>query len=174
MVGTSLYLAPEVREGRIYNSKADVYSFGFVLWELWYAKRAFQTETPADESYLDLLEKVRQGRLPSHIEGTNHPWEMWQHVMTNCWNVDPRSRLTAGKGLECLKQLHAAEIEPKLKQRPTPPPRPPSTRLHSQSKKPPPTKPKPSKRPIKQEGTFVSYRKNAEEESVYFRSEEKN
>lgn len=32
MVGTSLYLAPEVREGRIYNSKADIYSFGFVLW----------------------------------------------------------------------------------------------------------------------------------------------
>ena len=35
MVGTSRYLAPEVRKGRIYNSKADMYSFGFVLWEIW-------------------------------------------------------------------------------------------------------------------------------------------
>lgn len=172
-VGTFHYLAPEVQKGRIYNSEADIYSFGFVLWELWYAMRAFQTATPTDESYLDLLEKVRQGRRPSHIEGTNHPWGMWQHVMTTSWNVDPRARLTAKKGLECLKQLHAVEMQPKLKQPPPPPPKSPSTRPLSQSKKPPPTKPKPPKRPNKQEGTRASYYKKAQE-SVYFTSEEKN
>ena len=32
--GISIYLAPEVFEGRSYNSKADMYSFGYVLWEL--------------------------------------------------------------------------------------------------------------------------------------------
>ena len=34
--GTSMYLAPEVFENRIYNSQADMYSFGYVLWELWH------------------------------------------------------------------------------------------------------------------------------------------
>lgn len=167
-VGTPLYLAPEVREGRIYNSKADMYSFGFVLWELWYAETAFQTAMPTEESYLDLLEKVRKGHRPSHIEGTNHPWEMWHHVMTNSWNIDPHWRLTARKGLECLK------MQPKLKQPPPPPPKSPSTLPLSQSKQPPPTKPKPLKRRNRQEETRVSYYKKTEEESGYFTSEEKN
>ena len=41
---TSIYLAPEVFENRkkIYNSKADMYSFGYVLWELWYGETAFR------------------------------------------------------------------------------------------------------------------------------------
>ena len=33
-VGTPLYMAPEVLEGSAYNSKADVFSFGVLLWEI--------------------------------------------------------------------------------------------------------------------------------------------
>ena len=38
----SMYVAPEVFENRINNSKADMYSFGYVLWELWYGITAFR------------------------------------------------------------------------------------------------------------------------------------
>ena len=49
MVGSSLYLTPEVFEGRIYNSKADMYSLGFVLWEIWYVSKPFKRRwQPAD------------------------------------------------------------------------------------------------------------------------------
>ena len=118
MIGTSLYLAPEVFEGRVYNSKADMYSFGFVLWEIWYGEQTFQTAMTTCGVYQ--LEKMRQGCRPAHIEGT-----------TNCWNEDPRARLTAKKALESFKELHEAEIQPKLK--PVPPPRSPSTRPLSAS-----------------------------------------
>ncbi|CAH3120313.1 unnamed protein product [Pocillopora meandrina] len=95
MIGTSLYLAPEVFEGRVYNSKADMYSFGFLLWEIWYGEQTFQTAMTTCGVYQ--LEKMRQGCRPAHIEGTNHPWEIWEHVMTNCWNEDPRARPTKKK-----------------------------------------------------------------------------
>lgn len=32
--GTPLWMAPEVMAGEIFNEKADVYSFGIVLWEI--------------------------------------------------------------------------------------------------------------------------------------------
>ena len=91
--------------------------------------------------------------------------------MTNCWNEDPRARLTAKKALESFKELQEAEIQPKLK--PVPPPRSPSTRPLSQSKAPPPTKPKPSRRPKRQGGASVCYHKEAEAESVDFELKEK-
>ena len=169
MVGTSLYLAPEVFEGRIYNSKADMYSFGFVLWEIWYGETAFQTAMTTCE--LDQLEKVRQGCRPTHIEGTNHPYEIWQRVMTNCWNEDPRARLTARKALDRFKELQEAEIQPKLK--PVPLPRSCSPRPLLQSKTPPSTKPKPARRLNKQGGASTSYHKKAEAESVHFELKEK-
>ncbi|XP_027059587.1 uncharacterized protein LOC113686190 [Pocillopora damicornis] len=168
MVGTSLYLAPEVFEGRIYNSKADMYSFGFVLWEIWYGEQAFQTAMTTCGVYQ--LEKMRQGCRPAHIEGTNHPWEIWKHVMTNCWNEEPRVRLTAKKALESFKELQEAEIRPKRK--PVPLPRSRSRPL-SQSKTPPSTKPKPARRPNKQGGVSVSYYKKVEAESVHFELKEK-
>ena len=36
--GTPLYMAPEVREGKLHNEKADLYSFGTIMWELWYGE----------------------------------------------------------------------------------------------------------------------------------------
>ena len=89
--------------------------------------------------------------------------------MTNCWNEDPRARPTAKKALESFKQLQEAEIQPKLK--PLPPPMSPSTRPLSQSKTPPPTKPKPARRPKRQGAVF--YHKKAEAESVDFELKEK-
>ena len=163
-VGTYLYLAPEVCEGRIYNSKADMYSFGFLLWEIWYGETAFQTAMTT--CGLHQLEKVRQGCRPTHTEGTIHPYEIWQYVMTTCWNENPRARLTARKALERFKELHEAEIQPKLK--PVPLPRTRSLRLLS-----PPTAPTPARRPNKQGGASVSYHKKPEAESVHFELKEK-
>ena len=39
-LGTPLYMAPEVNEGKIYDSKADIHSFGIMMWEMWFSKRA--------------------------------------------------------------------------------------------------------------------------------------
>ena len=164
--GTSIYLAPEVFESRIYNSKADMYSFGYVLWELWYGETAFGADTaktPQDK----LLEEVTKSNLrPTHIEGTQHPWRNWQHVMTSCWNKDPKVRLTAQKGWEQLQKREDFQenISPSVPARfstPSPPPVPaksPSLRVG------PPTKPKPKRA----KATPVSYHRETEGGKVHF------
>ena len=141
--GTPLYLAPEVYNGQVYSSKADMYSFGFVLWELWYGETAFQAAIATKPQSEVLEEVVRGGLRPSHVKGTEHPWGIWQLVMTLCWNKDPRLRPTAQKALESLKRLDDRGTV----QQKTPPPVPPRMAAPQQparTKAPPPTKPKPS------------------------------
>lgn len=185
---TSIYLAPEVFERRIYNSKSNMYSFGYVLWELWYGETAFAAAIESRNEYMVLEDVVKQDLRPTHIEGTQHPWESWQLVMESCWNKDPKVRLTAQKGWEKLQQredfqqkvssrrpqpeksLPPRLVPPSLRQqqkredfqqdKPPPlPPRTPSRRLA------PPTKPKPATR---REGKPVSYHREAEEGIVDF------
>ena len=55
--GTLLYLAPEVLDGGFYDSKADMYSFGIVLLEMWYAMTAFHVEL-ASRNQLQLFARV--------------------------------------------------------------------------------------------------------------------
>ena len=36
--GSPLYMAPEVYKGQLYSEKADMFSFGMIMWELWYGE----------------------------------------------------------------------------------------------------------------------------------------
>jgi len=36
--GTVQYLAPETLRTHVMTKKADVYSFGLIMWELWHSK----------------------------------------------------------------------------------------------------------------------------------------
>ena len=36
LLGTPLYMAPEVWREEKYSEKADIFSFGMVMWELWF------------------------------------------------------------------------------------------------------------------------------------------
>ena len=42
-------MAPEVRKGIPYGSKVDMYSFGILMWELWYSKEIFTDLIKNDE-----------------------------------------------------------------------------------------------------------------------------
>ena len=72
--GTSIYLAPEVFENRMYNGKADIYIFGCVLWELWYSETAFGADTAKTPQNMVLEEVTKRNVRPTHTEGTQHPW----------------------------------------------------------------------------------------------------
>ena len=41
VAGSPAYIAPEVFHSKVYDSKADIYSLGMMLWEIWYGKQAF-------------------------------------------------------------------------------------------------------------------------------------
>ena len=165
--GTSIYLAPEVFETRISNSKADMYSLGYVLWELWYGETAFKDAIDSRTEYKVLEDVVKHDLRPTHIEGTHPPWGNWPHVMASCWNKDPKLRLTAQKGWEQLQNFTISPHPPPPSELSSlsPPPRPAKS---SSLRRGPPTKPKPKPKPKKPEGTFVSYHRETEDGNVHF------
>ena len=102
--GTPLYLAPEVLDGQVYDSKADMYSFGIILWEMWYAMTAFHVEL-VSRSQFQLLNEVRRGLRPGHIDRTRQPWGMWKLVMETCWDPEPQHRLTAKQSRDAFDKI---------------------------------------------------------------------
>lgn len=83
--GSLRYMAPEVADALPYNSKADVYSFGIILWELNAAKKPF------DGLNREMFyERVVHGgeRPPLHRKW---PKELTS-LMTECWDADMTNR----------------------------------------------------------------------------------
>jgi len=94
-----VYLAPEVFHSQVYDSKADIYSFGLMLWEMWYGKRAFaefRGSMPLVFSWVD------EGRRPEDVEGSKKPPTQWKQLMIRCWKRDPEQRPSAN---DCNQEL---------------------------------------------------------------------
>ncbi len=89
-IGTPLWMAPEVISGQRYNQKADVYSYGIVMWEI-----ASQSEPWADveADFLlnKLLELIREGVRPT--VASDWPQE-YVSVMQQCWSTESAQRPT--------------------------------------------------------------------------------
>ncbi|KAK6938291.1 Serine-threonine/tyrosine-protein kinase, catalytic domain, partial [Dillenia turbinata] len=82
--GTYRWMAPEVINHQPYDQKADVFSFGIVLWELATAKIPYDGMTP-----LQAALGVRQGLRPDLPENT-HPKLV--SLMQRCWEATPSLR----------------------------------------------------------------------------------
>ncbi len=94
MTGTPAYVAPEVIRSSVYDSKADIYSFGIMMWEMWYGVEAFFDLGGDLDSFYD---EVAGGVRPSHVEGRRKPPDGWQHLMQCCWDGEAEKRPTAVK-----------------------------------------------------------------------------
>ena len=92
MAGTPAYVAPEVIRSKVYDSKADIYSFGIMMWEMWYGMRAF---LDVDGGLHTILEKVVEGVRPPHVEGRTQPPDGWRELMQRCWDEEADKRPTA-------------------------------------------------------------------------------
>ena len=64
MSGTPMYLAPEVIKSCLYDYKADIYSFGIMLWEMWYGNRAL---LDVEGNVEEFFEKVVEGPRPTQV-----------------------------------------------------------------------------------------------------------
>jgi len=84
--GTALWMAPEVVRGSMYTSKADVYSFGIIMWELLTCETPFgDTSNP-----YEIMRDVEAGARPM-IPPNDAPAE-YVKLMQNCWNGKPQKR----------------------------------------------------------------------------------
>jgi len=99
MAGTPAFVAPELIRSSMYDGKADIYSFGIMMWEMWYGRRAF-LEIRGDLN--TFWERVEEGARPSHIEGTKMPPDQWKNLMQWCWDGEAEKRPTAEA---CHKEL---------------------------------------------------------------------
>ena len=77
----------------------DIYSFGIMLWEMWYGVRAFQELMPIIRE--NFRTKIWEGYRPKNIEHeVIHPKA--QKIMEDCWPTDHKERITAK---DCLERL---------------------------------------------------------------------
>lgn len=86
-------MAPEVFNGQVYDGKADIYSLGIILWEMWYGQRAFKF-APA-ETLADFFSLVDDGYRPGDVKGCKPPPTPWKELTEKCWKGDPEERPSA-------------------------------------------------------------------------------
>ncbi|RAL40691.1 unnamed protein product [Cuscuta campestris] len=82
--GTYRWMAPEIMNHQPYDQRADVFSFGIVLWELLTSKVPYDNMTPIQAAV-----GVNQGLRPQLPEDT-HPKLL--DVMQRCWQAAPDNR----------------------------------------------------------------------------------
>ncbi|WOK94658.1 serine/threonine-protein kinase STY46 [Canna indica] len=96
--GTYRWMAPEVIEHKPYDHKADVFSFGIVLWELLTAKLPYEYLTPLQAA----VGVVQKGLRPT-IPKNTHP--KITELLEKCWQQDPANRPDFSEILEILQQI---------------------------------------------------------------------
>eukprot|EP00877_Chromochloris_zofingiensis_P013896 jgi/Chrzof1/8760/Cz03g23150.t1 len=85
--GTYRWMAPEVIEHKPYDEKADVFSFGVVLWELLTSKIPYSDMTPL-QAAVGVVQKGLRPAIASHCP------QALADIMTACWDAAPQHRPT--------------------------------------------------------------------------------
>ncbi|ERM96281.1 hypothetical protein AMTRI_Chr09g34920 [Amborella trichopoda] len=100
--GTYRWMAPEVIEHKPYDHKADVFSFGIVLWELLTGKLPYEHLTPL-QAAVGVVQKGLRPTIPKHT----HP--KIAELLERCWQQDPTLRPDFSEITEIL-QVIAKEV----------------------------------------------------------------
>jgi len=107
--GTPVYIAPEVFHSEVYDSKADIYSFGIMLWEMWYGRQAFaEVRGPMTA----LFSLVDEGYQPGDVKGGKKPPARWKKLMSQCWDRNPDQRPSAEFCNQEITILSQAVVRP--------------------------------------------------------------
>ncbi|WIA40249.1 hypothetical protein OEZ86_013627 [Tetradesmus obliquus] len=83
--GTYRWMAPEVIEHKPYDEKADVFSFGVVLWELLTCKIPYSDMTPL-QAAVGVVQKGLRPAIPANC------LPQLASLMAACWDASPMHR----------------------------------------------------------------------------------
>ena len=86
-VGTSHWMAPEILKNAHYDNKADVYSYGILLWEILTGKTPFSGKSPVQIA-LAVLKKQERPKIPKKTPGP------LKELISACWSQHPSKRPT--------------------------------------------------------------------------------
>eukprot|EP00058_Branchiostoma_floridae_P017233 XP_002602721.1 hypothetical protein BRAFLDRAFT_72917 [Branchiostoma floridae] len=102
--GTELYMAPEVLQRLpTYDRKVDIYSFAFVLWELWYGRQADHGQHMNGSEFRTAV--VTRNLRPALTEDLPQPQSDWMSLIQRCWEGEAKMRPTAEECLQCLNSI---------------------------------------------------------------------
>jgi len=96
--GSLRYMAPEVADSRPYNNKADVYSFGILLWELLSCKKPY-AGLGIDEYY----DEVVYGEVRPNIDSRWH--KELADLMIKCWHKEIENRPNSQEIVSILESI---------------------------------------------------------------------
>eukprot|EP01018_Ginkgo_biloba_P002386 Gb_17742 [translate_table: standard] len=96
--GTLGYMAPEVLDGKPYNRKCDVYSFGICLWEVYCCDMPY-----ADLTFAEMTSAVVRQNLRPEIPRCC-PSSL-ANVMKRCWDANPDKRPEMDEVVQMLENI---------------------------------------------------------------------
>ncbi|KAK8954354.1 Serine/threonine-protein kinase HT1 [Platanthera zijinensis] len=100
--GTLGYMAPEVLNGKPYNRKCDVYSFGICLWEIYCCDMPYWNVSLAEISYAVAGQNMRP-RIPRCCPSA------LANVMKRCWHVNPDKRPDMDEVVRLLEAIDTSK-----------------------------------------------------------------
>eukprot|EP00011_Vannellida_sp_DIVA3-517-6-12_P002619 CAMPEP_0114615550 /NCGR_PEP_ID=MMETSP0168-20121206/6222_1 /TAXON_ID=95228 ORGANISM="Vannella sp., Strain DIVA3 517/6/12" /NCGR_SAMPLE_ID=MMETSP0168 /ASSEMBLY_ACC=CAM_ASM_000044 /LENGTH=113 /DNA_ID=CAMNT_0001826623 /DNA_START=9 /DNA_END=350 /DNA_ORIENTATION=- len=103
-IGTPLYMAPEVLQNSPYSEKADVYSFGIVLVELYTGRPAYHSVSEEGVSDAQILYKIVAEGLRPDLDCLPHAL---QELVADCICHMPAMRPSFDEILQRLMRLHS-------------------------------------------------------------------
>jgi len=89
ILGTAAYMSPEQARGKRADKRADIWSFGCVLYEMLAGKRLFEGETATDILAAVIMREPDWEKLPPSIPAAI------QKLLRRCLVKDPKRRLQA-------------------------------------------------------------------------------
>ena len=97
-IGTFQWMAPEVLTSQDYTEKADVFSFGIILWEIASRKPPYK-----NISGISVATRVVSNNLRPPID-TSFPKEIIG-LMTSCWDKNPSNRPSFPEIIQILNSI---------------------------------------------------------------------
>jgi serine/threonine protein kinase len=106
IMGTAAYMSPEQASGKPVDKRADIWSFGVVLWEMLTGERLFESETISHTLASVLKDQPDWNRAPARV----------RRLLKRCLEKDPKKRLRdIADGMALLEE----ESHPEIQQQPS-------------------------------------------------------
>ena len=107
IMGTAGYMSPEQAKGKVVDKRADIWSFGVVLYEMLTGRVLFQGETASEVMASVIMRDPDLSALPSTAPAS------LRHVIARCLVKDPKLRLRdIGEARLALAGAHLMQATP--------------------------------------------------------------